>query len=290
MGDRQQRGEGLCPMSDSDECSLNDDDLANVSSGSLSDDSEEDVKQVVLICKIDYKAQKATQVSFKKGARVIKLGEPKAGWFRGRLESSFEEGVFPSQYCLTEEAWEAFKEAAVEDEVLMVCKCLVDYTGRPDAQELSFKTSDRIEVIDTKDPARWKARFRGKVGFVDPKHLEEDKGFTIRRAAAQKQASRDQFANRRNKEARVLANTKKSGSQKDMEHIRKEQEKLQQEREQMQAKSQQRKEARLKRDSAGSFGDRMKARSGQKKLEAAAKKQQEKKDKVADAVGQWAGE
>ncbi len=67
-----------------------DEDLKNVSLGSDDDDSDEEVAKKYVLGKVDYKAQKPTQVSFSRGARILVLGEPEGGWFRGRLESSYE--------------------------------------------------------------------------------------------------------------------------------------------------------------------------------------------------------
>jgi hypothetical protein len=71
------------------------------------------------------------------------------------------------------------------------------------------------------------------VGIVHPAMLEEDKGFTIRKAAASKQASREKFQNRRVKEQGAIE-TKKTGSAGDISALRKEQDKLAQERERLQ--------------------------------------------------------
>jgi hypothetical protein len=139
--------------------------------------------------------------------------------------------------------------------------------------------------------------------------LEEDKGFTIRRAAASKQASREKFQNRRDKEQGAIE-TKKTGSAGDISALRKEQDKLAQERERLQKEKevsrvvclpidskhffffQSKKEARQKRDS-GSFGDRLKQRTDQKQKEAAQKeaelKQAKKVEKVNTALASWAG-
>lgn len=71
------------------------------------------------------------------------------------------------------------------------------------------------------------------VGTVAAALLEEDKGFTIRKAAASKQASRDQFQNRRVKEQSSIDTKKASGAQ-DLSALKKEQEKLADEREKLQ--------------------------------------------------------
>ena len=222
----------------------------------------------------------------------MQLSEPKKGFFRGKLESSFEEGLFPVSYCVSEAEWDQVKAAtAVEDEVLMVCKCLVDFSAPPGSLDLSFKASDRVSIIDMSSATVWKARLKGKVGSVNPQHVEEDKGFTIRRATAQKQASRDQFANRRKKESSNLEKNK-GDSSRDLNHLKKEQELLQKERDEIQRTKEERKNARVKRDS-GSFQDRLKARSDSKKLEAEAKnraeREQEKKEKTSAAVSAWMG-
>jgi hypothetical protein len=53
-------------------------------------------------------------VSFKKWSRIIVLGEPDGGWFRGRLEANYEEGMFPAAYCVSEKEAEELKNAPVE--------------------------------------------------------------------------------------------------------------------------------------------------------------------------------
>lgn len=63
--------------------------------------------------------------------------------------------------------------------------------------------------------------------------LEEDKGFTIRKAAASKQANRDQFQNRRVKEQSSI-DTKKAAVSQDLSALKREQEKLAMERDKLQ--------------------------------------------------------
>ncbi len=97
-----------------------DEDLKNVSLGSDDEDSGDEASKKYAVGKIDYKAQKPTQVTFTKGARILVLGAPEGGWFRGRLESSYEvrggwemggerssdcviqEGLFPLAYTMDE--------------------------------------------------------------------------------------------------------------------------------------------------------------------------------------------
>jgi hypothetical protein len=117
-------------------------------------------------------------VSFQKGSRILVLGDPENGWFQGRLEDTYEEGLFPSSYTVAETAAlstssDALKNKKEEEDVLTVCKCLKDYTGK--AGELSFKEHDRIEVLDQSNAAAWRCRFKGKIGTVSPTLLEEDK-------------------------------------------------------------------------------------------------------------------
>ncbi len=207
-----------------------------------------------------FRAQKPTQVSFKKGDRIIVLSPPVNGWFEGRHEETFDEGQFPVSYTISEaEALSASNELSRKkdeaEDVIMVCKCLQDYVGKPG--ELSFKEHDRLEVLEKMSDKVFRCRFKGKgeerktsfqmfsfaffffffyvfvlVGTVASSMLEEDKGFTIRKAAASKQASRDQFQNRRVKEQTSI-DTKKAGSA-DLSALKKEQEKLAMERDKLQ--------------------------------------------------------
>jgi hypothetical protein len=64
--------------------------LKNISLGSDDDDSGEEAAKKYVLGKVDYVAQKPTQVSYSRGARILVLGEPEGGWFRGRLESTYE--------------------------------------------------------------------------------------------------------------------------------------------------------------------------------------------------------
>jgi hypothetical protein len=67
-------------------------------------------------------------------------------------------------------------------------------------------------------------------------------------------------------------------SQTDLNALRKEQDKLLQERQDLQKTKEEKKAARMRRDSGGSFSDRLKQRSDQKKLEAAQNRKKEEKE------------
>ena len=180
----------------------------------------------------DFRAQKPTQVSFARGARIAVLGPAEDGFFRGRLEQSYEEGLFPEAMTVSEREWMkssggggAGEKKGVEDEVVAVCKCLQDYVAKKTG-ELSFKEHDRVEVLERTSALVWRCRVKGKVGTVIPSMLEEDKGFTIRKAAASKQASREKFQNRRVKEKTSIETKKNASGSSDLGALKKEQEKL----------------------------------------------------------------
>lgn len=87
------------------------------------------------------------------------------GWFEGRHEESYDEGQVPLSYTISEvEALSASNELTRKKEdledVLMVCKCLKDFAGKPG--ELSFKEHDRVEVIEKLSDKVWRCRLKGK--------------------------------------------------------------------------------------------------------------------------------
>lgn len=232
-----------------------------------------------MVAKVDYAAQKPSQVTFKKGQKIfVQAGAELSGWVRGRLEDTGEEGLFPATYLAIPEGLSSSgggtSNAAVpkspreDDEVLMVCKCLRDFQS-DDTAYLSFKAHDRVEVVERMSGDLWRGRLKGRRGLVHASMLEEDKGFTIRRAAARKEEARGQFRDRRTKEQQNVTETSKKTT--DIESLKKEQERLQQEREKLQEMKEAKKVERTKRQDSN-FGDRLKQRSDQKKLEAEEKR------------------
>jgi len=252
-------------MADSDSLSddLNEEDLANVSSG---DDSSEGAEKPVVMGRVDYKGQNSDQLTFKKGDRILVLGAAQNGWFKGRLESNYDEGLVPATYVVPVETEESKLLAAGKspntqkkenDVIVLVVKCLQDFVAK-DPSHLSFKNHDRIEILDQSDPLWWKARAKGKIGLVSSKMVEEDKGYTIRRASALKEQTRGQFRKTREKETSARVVTRKSDTQValELEALKIEQEKLQAERDKLHKEQEAKKLVRAERK-ASSFSERL---------------------------------
>jgi len=218
----------------------------------------------VVMGRVDYAAQSNEQLSFKKGDHIRVLGESYNGWFKGRLESTYDEGIVPATYVEpVKVAGVASNPVAASDGnvspregalIVLIVKCLRDFDSK-DASYLSFKQHDRVEVLEDKDAKLYKARAKGKIGFVTKDMVEEDRGYTIRNATEKKEQTRGQFRAAREKEIGARKE-KMSVMNSELDALKAEQERLQKERELIAQQQEAKREHRQNRKMS-SFSERL---------------------------------
>jgi len=99
-------------------------------------------------------------LSFHEGDNIKLINKHPSGWWEGELNGKI--GFFPCTF--------------VKDETkCFYVRALYDYDGRDSTKDLSFKTGDRIKVVDNSNPSGWwKGELSGFSGFFPCNFVEKE--------------------------------------------------------------------------------------------------------------------